>query len=111
MEAGRSRWVSAELPGFCRDCCVGAWALNDRGVVVGDSDISGDRGGSYHVALWEGDRVRDLGTLGGAVSSAVDINDQRQVVGWSYYRRGVGYLRGVVLRHAFLWENGLSPTT
>jgi probable HAF family extracellular repeat protein len=106
MEAQQSRWVSAELPGFCRDCSVQARALNERGVVVGDSAINGFPEADYHAALWEGGKVRDLGTLGGTVSLAVDIDDQRQVVGWSYYRRGVDYLRGVVFRHAFLWENG-----
>jgi probable HAF family extracellular repeat protein len=105
MDAGRSRWVSTELPGFCGRCSVGAGALNERGVVVGDSNISGDPEADYHAVLWEGGRVRDLGTLGGAFSAAADINDQRQVVGWSL-RRGVDYRRNFDLRHAFLWEDG-----
>jgi probable HAF family extracellular repeat protein len=74
-------------------------------VVVGDSAIGSDPEAHYHAALWEGGKVRDLGTLGGPVSAALDINDQRQVVGWSY-RRGVEYRWGIDPRHAFLWENG-----
>lgn len=40
----------------------------------------------------------DLGTLGGASSSANAINDTGQIVGWSYTSNGVD--------HAFLWSSG-----
>src|SRR5262249_27218729 len=100
-DAGRSRWVSTRLSGFCRSCGVDASALNDRGVVVGSSGINDDPEGVFHGALWEGGKVRDLGTLGGAVSAALDVNDQGEVVGWSYRRGGH-------IQHGFLWENGRS---
>jgi probable HAF family extracellular repeat protein len=43
-------------------------------------------------------QVTDLGTLGGAQSGALDINDGGQVVGWAATAQGV--------RHAFLNSNG-----
>jgi probable HAF family extracellular repeat protein len=42
--------------------------------------------------------VTDLGSIGGPVSSALDINDSGQVVGWARTMTGV--------QHAFLFSNG-----
>ncbi|MDO8632137.1 MAG: hypothetical protein Q7R41_16760 [Phycisphaerales bacterium] len=43
--------------------------------------------------------IIDLGTLGGATSVALGVNDQGQVVGSADTAQG--------LRHAYLWENGV----
>jgi probable HAF family extracellular repeat protein len=43
--------------------------------------------------------VTDLGTLGGAQSTALDINDSDQIVGWSATAQGV--------KHAFEFSNGM----
>ena len=43
--------------------------------------------------------VTDLGTLGGDVSDAQDINDSGQIVGYSYTTEG--------MFHGFLYENGM----
>ena len=43
--------------------------------------------------------VIDLGTLGGTISHADDINASGQVVGWSARSSGI--------EHAFLWQNGI----
>ena len=48
----------------------------------------------------------DLGTLGGAHSSALGLNDARQVVGWSEIP-GCVTPNGFVCRRAFLWEDGV----
>ncbi len=42
--------------------------------------------------------IIDLGTLGGELSAAHEINDQGQIVGWSVTETGE--------THAFLWEDG-----
>ena len=105
---------------------VGA-AINERGQVVGYSDV----GGNVHAFLWENGRMRDLGTLGGGRSWARAINDRGQIVG-AGRKRGAAYgfvwqggkmmgsdavrdarainNRGQILcggeTHAFLWESG-----
>ena len=58
-----------------------AQALNDRGQVVGFSNLAGDPW-SYHAFSWtSGDGMIDLGTLGGGSSIAYAVNDLGQVVG------------------------------
>lgn len=79
-----------------------AFAINDRGQVVGDFAQDAGRLATYNrrAFLWEGGVRVDLGTLPGhASSTALDINRSGQVVGWS------GTHDGSVSR-AFLWENG-----
>lgn len=72
-----------------------AVALNDAGQAVGWART---RTGASHAVLWQGARMRDLGTLGGTASAAVAINGSGQVVGWSE--------TGDRTRHAFMWERG-----
>ena len=71
--------------------------LNNKGQVVGQSNIAGDH--AAHPFLWDGARLRDLGTLGGTVGIARNINDAGTVVGWST-------TEGDERIHAFLWKNG-----
>jgi probable HAF family extracellular repeat protein len=54
--------------------------LNDRGEVVGQSNLPGD--GSYNAFLWNGRRMIDL-TPRAAKSAANWINDQGDVAGWT----------------------------
>ncbi|HVQ91489.1 MAG TPA: hypothetical protein VMU51_10680 [Mycobacteriales bacterium] len=81
-------------------CCSEASAINDRGQVVGASQIGTDPGAPSHAVRWERGRVTDLGTLGGAYSGANGINERGDVVGGSELASpGPG-------QHAFLWRRG-----
>ena len=75
-----------------------ALAINDRGQIVGASDISGDT--YQHAFLWQRGVMTDLGTLpGDVVSAAVAINNKGQVTGVSIDASGQDLT-------AFLWQNG-----
>lgn len=80
--------------------CGFASGLNNRGQVVGLSDLAGDQ--QWHAYLWDlrhDQKPRDLGTFGGSNSSALTINDTGHVIGWAN-------LPGDKSIRAFLWRNG-----
>ena len=76
-----------------------ACALNNKGQVVGHSDLTNDT--TFHGFLWTRETgMRDLGTLqGDSASLALGINDEGEVVGQSI---GPNFS---TLR-AFLWQKG-----
>ena len=79
---------------------AGAVAVNAAGQIVGYSPSPTGR----HAVLWnEAGDVRDLGTLGGSSSEAIDINASGFVVGKST-------IAGDVATHFFLWsaDRGMS---
>jgi probable HAF family extracellular repeat protein len=72
--------------------------MNQRGQVVGRSDLKGDS--TFHPYLSEnGKPMRDLGTLGGDNGEAYSINDSGVVVGRADEV-------GNAAHHAFLWKAG-----
>jgi probable HAF family extracellular repeat protein len=56
--------------------------IDDSGSVIGWSDVDKD-GRFAHAFLWDGNRARDLGTLGGEDSYAEAINSRGLIVGES----------------------------
>jgi len=71
-------------------------AINDAGVVVGDSYMYGDE--YFHAFLWKNGVMIDLGALETDWGSqAWNINSSGQVVGWSTYFDGEYYYKRAVL--------------
>jgi probable HAF family extracellular repeat protein len=74
------------------------FSLNNRGQVVGQSDLPGDA--TWHAFLWEKGVMMDLGVLYGLpVSLATSINNEGQVVGFSQ-----DFVSTTV---AFIWQEGV----
>jgi len=88
-----------------------AYSVNHAGAIAGASQIAAGPGDAFfcgqvqlgddsHIcraAFWDGTGVRDLGTLGGANSYAVSINDRNEITGGAQTSDS---------RHAFIWRNG-----
>jgi probable HAF family extracellular repeat protein len=92
-------WQSGQMIdlGTLGGTCGSANGLNNRGEVVGQSDMAGDQ--TFHPFLWDWERLRDLGTIGGNFGSANWLNDAGEVVGWAT-------VAGDQVNHAFRWKNG-----
>jgi probable HAF family extracellular repeat protein len=74
----------------------GVNGINDRGTIVGQSDLAGDQ--IAHPFLWNGSRMLDLGTLGGDNARATAINHRGDIVGTSDLADGTHL--------GFLWSHG-----
>jgi probable HAF family extracellular repeat protein len=94
--SGQAGWVIRDL-GTLGGKASYAYAINDRGQVVGESETAS---GVMHAFLWQSGEMTDLGALGGSWSYAYAINGRGQVVGESDTAPGAGY------GHAFLWQKG-----
>jgi probable HAF family extracellular repeat protein len=83
-----------------------AWALNDRGLVVGWANGTDTLIDQTHGFVWQDGAMTDLGTLreqGFGASMARDVNDTGVVVGWSDTQAGTLDTN----RHATLWRDAV----
>jgi probable HAF family extracellular repeat protein len=88
--------VMKQLPDLPGATICSAQAINNRGIITGSCGLAD---GGAHAVIWKNGVVEDLGALGDeeGPTTALDINDQGQVVGCS---SADDKLR------AFLWQNG-----
>jgi probable HAF family extracellular repeat protein len=98
------------------DHCSAAIAINDRGLIVGNSETDFDPilgGTPLHAVIWEAGEIHDLGTFGGSASLAIDVNNRSQVVGLALTSSldpfpipGLPEVTVGTQTQAFLWQNG-----
>ena len=75
-----------------------ATAINNRGQVIGSSDLEG--GNARHPFFWSQGRLKDIGTFGGVFGNANFLNDAGEVVGYG----GLPGDQVTHAMHAFRWK-------
>jgi probable HAF family extracellular repeat protein len=78
-----------------------AYAINDAGLIVGESTTSPTPNGPVHALVWDGGSKSDLQTLSGDYSAGFAINNSNVVAGES----SVVVVQGVTNIHAFVYTN------
>jgi len=81
-----------------------AWAVGILDILAGYSFLTPS---VYHAALWEGDHATDLGTLGGTLSVAYDINSGTIVAGAA--QNAAGEQRATLWSMSGIADLGLLP--
>ncbi|MCC7086562.1 MAG: PEP-CTERM sorting domain-containing protein [Pirellulales bacterium] len=85
------------LPGYPYSCT--AMAINDNGVVVGYGIKSSTTGDPVRGFIYQNGSMEALGTLGGTIADAMDINNSNQIAGSSSIANDTE-------THAVIYENG-----
>jgi len=86
------------LPDFGGE--VRAWGLNDLGQIVGRAEVPGTEY-CHHAVFWDKNQVlKNLGTLGGALSEAYDINNAGLIIGSAAIPKTNDY----DFNHAVIWD-------
>jgi len=106
-EAGQIVGASLDASGYQRAFLWQNGVMTDIGVPPGASavaindkgQIAGTMNGGRQGFLWDHGTITDLGNLGGQGVYASGINNEGQIVGWSYDRSGS-------INRPFLWQNG-----
>jgi probable HAF family extracellular repeat protein len=85
-----------------------AWAINESGVVVGESTLAN---GNIHAFRYDTLGMADLGTLGGDYSTARGINDSGTVVGKAQRAGASGCCSAFLFDHGRMYDlnDYLSP--
>jgi probable HAF family extracellular repeat protein len=103
-----------ELDALAPEMCVGTYAINARGEVVGIAEngiLDSFNGYSQaRAVIWKNGKATDLGTLGGEESLGWGNNDRGDVIGWAETTipdalTQVSPLGGTET-HAVLWSDG-----
>ncbi len=105
LTTGTFLWQNGKMVdlGSLGGVCTLASGLNNRGQVVGLSDLVGDL--TFRPFLWDRGVLTDLGTFGGS-GNANAISEAGDVTGWSDTRNEPASPLEVGPLHAFLWKNG-----
>jgi probable HAF family extracellular repeat protein len=86
--------------------CAQPNAINNRGQIVGVSNLAGDS--ASHGFVWDRGVLSDVGTLGGSFSSAVWVNDAGDVIGYAT-TSGDQYVHGYLRKHGVMIDLGSLP--
>jgi len=78
---------------------IGPEDINNLGQIAGSTGLAPS---GTQAAVWDGEQIIDLGTLGGLLAWAVSLNDLGQVIGVSERAPG-----GDRVFYAFLWQDGV----